>query len=148
MPGRFTFAPACICGMTTMKMIRRTRTTSTSGVTLMSGFARSGRRTVLLLLGRRLVLEVVEELALRLVQREQELVGARREEVEGEHRGDRDQEADRGDDQRLGDARRDRAEAARALLRDALERRDDADDRSQQPDERADRSDRREHAVA
>src|SRR5688572_14669713 len=151
MPGTVTFAPACICGITTMKMINSTSTTSTSGVTLMSGRARSGRRTDAHLVAddragarrrRRgvpgptragrdpraaLVLDVVEELALGLVDRAEQRVAARGEVVEREHRRDRDDQADRGDDEGLGDTGRDRAEAARALLRDALERADDAD---------------------
>jgi hypothetical protein len=43
-PGTVTDAPASICGTTTMKMMSSTSTTSTSGVTLMSGLAFSGRR--------------------------------------------------------------------------------------------------------
>src|SRR5688500_493222 len=100
MPARLTFAPACICGMITMKMISSTSTTSTSGVTLMSGRARLGRRTDRLAVALDLhpVLEEVEELALGLIDRDEQRVGARRQHVEREHRGDRDHQTDRGDD--------------------------------------------------
>src|SRR5688572_8857032 len=155
-PGSRTCAPACIAGMMTMKMMSRTSTTSTRGVTLMSGLARSGLRTEPLPLesARRmtgrglLVLQVIDELAPRLVEREEQPVGAGVEEVEGQHRRDRDHQAERGDDEGLGDAGRDRAETARALGGDALERGDDADDRAEEADEGRDRSHGGEHAHA
>src|SRR5688572_18445510 len=158
-PGRRTCAPACIAGITTMKMMSSTSTTSTSGVTLMSGVARLGRRTDLLSVAlavkraryrvlRLGVLQVVDQLALGLLERLEEVVGARVEEVEGEHRRDGDDEAEGGDHQRLGDTGRDGAQTARALGGDALEGGDDADDGAEEADEGSDRAHRGQHAHA
>src|SRR5262245_58943687 len=44
--GSWTAGPFCSMGVTTMKMIRSTRTTSTSGVTLISDFTASALTTL------------------------------------------------------------------------------------------------------
>src|SRR5688572_21359036 len=60
--------------------------------------------------------------------------------IEEEDGGDRDHEAKRSLDERLCDTSRHGPEAARSGLRDPLERADDADDGSEEADERGDRS--------
>src|SRR5688572_25016330 len=136
MPGSSTWTSWSICGATTMKMMSSTSTTSTSGVTLMSGCTpavglrlrhsvtpvSSARRALFP------VLDVIEELASRAVERAFVLADLVRQVVEREHGGNRDREAERRLDERLADARGDRRQPARAARRDPLERGDDADD--------------------
>src|SRR5687768_18292516 len=55
------------------------------------------------------------------------------------HGRDRDEQADRGRDQRLRDARSDDLEAALRVTAELREREDDADDGAEQTDERRDR---------
>src|SRR5262245_27323139 len=158
MPGRFTGTSRWSCGATTMKMMSRTRTTSTSGVTFMSGWTpvrtRSRHATTLwflplaldlvqLLLGPSL--HAVEHLARRAVQRRLVPRDPGGQVVEAEHRGDGDGEAERGLDKCLGDAGGHRGQAAGSGRGDALERGDDAEHRAEQPDERRHRPDRCEH---
>src|SRR5262245_59734897 len=114
MPGSSTRSPCSSAGAITMKMIRRTRTTSTSGVTLMSGVA-SRRFFALAAVG--------SAVAMRVLQLVVELAGTARELgldgvdlvvqlVEEENGRDGDTEAERGLDERLRDAGADRAETA------------------------------------
>src|SRR6476659_6009408 len=120
-----------------MKMIRRTSTTSTSGVTLMSGATplrdrRLGNPLTPELLSvrgcrvLRQVLDDVDQLAGRRGERELVVRDLRREPVEGAHGRDRDREAERRLDERLADAGRYRGKAAGARSGDTLEGRDDA----------------------
>src|SRR6478736_5724172 len=118
--GRSTAAPPSSCGVTTMKMMRSTSTTSTRGVTFISG-ARTSRRADMVdfsleerlaaavveprALGVRadvadLVLHRVDELAAGLIEAEQDGLTARGEQVVGEHRGDRGEQAERRHHQR------------------------------------------------
>src|SRR5262249_54050949 len=129
MPGRFTGTSRWSCGATTMKMMSSTRTTSTSGVTFMSGLTplrvRSRHPTTLPSwpLGLQLALvqlplgpalDAVEHLADGAVQRRLVARDPGRQVVEAEHRGDGDGETERGLDERLGNARRHGRETARA----------------------------------
>src|SRR6478752_2168314 len=144
--GSSMFAPSLMAGVTTMKMISSTSTTSTSGVMLISGLAplalfpptatpmtqlrsssESGR--VPLLGGARygVVLQLVEQLARGAAQRGLDAGDARVQVVEGDHRRNGDQEAEGRLDQRLGDAAHDRRDAGAARGADALEGADDAD---------------------
>src|SRR5262245_57226149 len=155
MPGRSTCTSWSSRGATTMKMMSSTRTTSTRGVTFMSGRMAPTRvvlrnpltphlRTVRF----RPPLDRVRELS--RCGRERALVdGDRvREVVEAEDGGNRDREAERRLDERLADAGRDRRQAARAARRDPLEGGDDADDGAEKTDERRDGADRCEHGEA
>src|SRR5262245_5581354 len=160
-PGRSTGMSRWSCGATTMKMISRTRTTSTSGVTFMSGATPAPRTrlchpltpdslTLLSLdlgfppglaaleLRFRPALDAVEQLARSSVQRGLVLADLGREVVEREHRRNRDGEAERGFDQRFRDAGRHGRQAARPGRCDALERTDDPEHGAQQSHERRD----------
>src|SRR4029450_10250764 len=105
MPGRSTGRSRSSCGATTMKMMSSTSTTSTSGVTFISGATPAVRTRLrhpltpdplpVLLLGLvpldlrfRPPLDVVEQLPRRGVQRRLVAGDLRREVVEGEHGGD------------------------------------------------------------
>src|SRR5262245_46375941 len=119
MPGRFTGTSCWSCGAITMKMISSTSTTSTSGVTFMSG-AGPRRETrlchakpgpvppfldlVLVDLLFRPALDGVEQLAGSGVQRALVARDLRREIVVGEHGRDRDRQPEGGLDERLRDA--------------------------------------------
>src|SRR5436190_24203752 len=109
--GSFTDWPFWSMGVTTMKMIRSTSTTSTSGVTLMSaltlGLLSSIRDSMLLQ-------EEVDELGGGVGHLDLEALETVREVVEGHDRRDGDEQSERGRDQRLGDAGGDRADSARA----------------------------------
>src|SRR5713226_7639646 len=105
-------------GATTMKMMSSTSTTSTSGVTFMSGRTlpavlrlRHPLTSRFPRLGLSPGLDRVRELACS--GRERALVGRDRvrEVVEGEDGGNRDGETERRLDERLADARRDRGQA-------------------------------------
>src|SRR5215471_10181543 len=126
-----------------MKMIRRTRQTSTSGVTLMSLFTSSsflllpcivGVRCRCIRLGRLLVpplLEhVADELRGHVVHVDDEALYLAGVEVEEHGGGNGDEQTDRGVDERLGDAGADDVHAAAA--RQLAERVDDADDRAEE----------------
>src|SRR6185369_15607652 len=132
MPGRSTWTSWSSRGATTMKMMSSTRTTSTSGVTFMSGRMAPTRVVLrnpltphLRTVGFRPSLDRVRELSRR--RRERALVDRDRvrQVVEAEDGGDGHREPERRLDERLADARRDRGGAARAARRDALESRDD-----------------------
>src|SRR5262245_50450930 len=110
-----------------MKMISNTNTTSTSGVTLMSGGIAPRLRRAPLTPGLRAalrpVLGRVEELSGRAIQRRfvaRDRVG---QVVEGENGGDRDREAERGFDQRFADPGGHRRKTAGAGRGDPLKRR-------------------------
>src|SRR5688572_8582976 len=163
LPGRFsacgpvgssTSTPCWSMGVTTMKMIRSTRQTSTSGVTLMSPFTSSGlpppapNAMSLLLRGAsldraRLVLdEVVDQLRRRVRHLHLETLDLAHEVVVHPHRGDGDEQPERGRCQGLGDPGRHGAETAGTGEGHASESVDDADDSPEQTDERRGRGDR------
>src|SRR4029453_4634515 len=133
-------------GAMSIMMMSSTSMTSTSGVTLMSALRdpfcpRSIAMACYLLRG--LLDEVVDQLRRGVVHFDVEVLDAAGQVVVEPHRRDRDEQAERGFDERFGDTGRHRAEAARPGGRDALERRDDADDRAEQADERRGRADGR-----
>ena len=97
---------------------------------------------------RRLLDEVVHELRRRVVHLDVEVLEPAGEVVVDPHRRDRDDEAERGLDERFRNTGRHGAEAARPGGRDAVERGDDADDRAEQSDERRRRADGRERRDA
>src|SRR5690606_30762306 len=105
-------APSVSAGATTMKMMSNTKTTSTSGVTLISGEPASSSSRLLLCLfaivAPMVVLHLVEQLAHRAPERELDGRDARVQVVEQDHGRDRDHQPERGLHERLGDARRDR----------------------------------------
>src|ERR1700730_16939040 len=128
--GRATSMPFCSSGVTTMKMISSTRQTSTRGVTLIwlltsrtrLGLTRRGSIPAPLLH------EEVDQLGggvRHLDLQPLQLVG---EVVEDPGCRDGDEETQGRGHQRLGDAGRHRADAARAGQRHAGEGPDDADD--------------------
>src|SRR5262249_39077437 len=140
MPGKSTWTSFSSCGATTMKMMSSTRTTSTSGVTFMSGRGSPARtrlrhETLPCPMLLRLVLgpavDRVEKPARRRVERHLVARDRRREVVECEHGRNRHREAERGLDERLADAGRHRGETARPGGRDALECGDDAEHRAE-----------------
>src|SRR5215472_16228779 len=111
MPGSSTGMSRCSCGATTMKMMSSTSTTSTSGVTFMSGWTprrtRSRHATTrgLLPIGHELALvqlllgpalDAVEHFARRAVQSRLVTGDLGGEVVEAEHRGDGDGQAEGG----------------------------------------------------
>src|SRR5262249_34159695 len=125
-----------------MKMMRRTSTTSTSGVTFMSGRTSARPRlgdtlTALLLLpGFSPTLERVRELARGRGQHAFFGPNVVREIVEGEHGRNGDCQAERRLDQRFTDAGGNRRQPARPRGRDTLERGDDSDHGSEEANER------------
>src|SRR5262249_38741853 len=142
-------------GATTMKMMSSTRTTSTSGVTFMSGrmaptrvVLRNPLTSHLRTVRFRPPLDRVGELPRR--RRERALVARDRvrEVVETEHGGDGHREPERRLDERLADAGRNRPETTPAARPDPLAGRDDADDGAEQTDERRHGADRREDGKA
>src|SRR6185369_8888145 len=155
MPGRSTWTSWSSRGATTMKMMSSTRTTSTSGVTFMSGRMAPTRAVLrnpltphLRAVRFRPSLDRVGELSRR--SRERALVACDRvrEVIEAENGGNGDREPERRLDERLADARRDRREAARAARCDPLPGRDDADDGAEEANERRHGADRREDGEA
>src|SRR5215472_9676688 len=138
--GIWTLTPFWRRGVTTMKMIRRTRQTSTSGVTLMSLCSLSRRppppipmeKLLRGELGARAAPfdEVVDELVRRIRHLDLEPLDVVHEDVEHPDGRDGDEEAERRRHERLGDAGRDRRDAARTGQGHAAERVDDADDRA------------------
>ena len=162
--GRSTFFP--VFAMTedvTMKMMRRTRKTSVSGVMLISAMISP---SVSVVAGEKRPSRTSagpcppSPLRLDVEQRLHEALGRAREDLainvtrvcsqlKSSEREDRDEEADRGRDQRLGDAARHDVEAGVARDPDLVERAHDADHRAEEADvgrERADRADEPEPA--
>src|SRR5215471_16726299 len=97
----------------------------------------------------RLLDEVVDELRRRVVHLDVEVLDARRQVVVDPHGRDRDDQTERGLNERFRNTDRDGAETRRAARTDALERVDDADDRAEKSDERCRGSDggQRRHAL-
>src|SRR5262245_37993729 len=152
--GSWTSTPFWSSGVTTMKMMRRTRHTSTRGVTLMSLWSLSrplappmpmGNSSCGSLrgLGSRAAAldEVVDQLRGAVGHLDLEPLDLVHEDVEEPDRRNRDEEAERRRDERLRDARRHRRDTARTGQRHSAEGVDDADDRSEEPDERSGRAD-------
>src|SRR2546428_3688115 len=143
--GKLTSGPFSMWGAMTMKMIRSTSTTSTSGVTLMADWVLPG------LTGRmgrprdrfRYLEQEVHELGRSLVHLDLELVEPARELVEGHDGRDRDEDAESRRDQGLGDAARHSGHPSGPVRRDAPEGVDDPDHGAEQADERGRRADRR-----
>src|SRR5262245_52581526 len=144
--GSCTSTPRDSIGVTTMKMMSSTSTTSTSGVTLMSAITpeeglaftvacrapRLPRDAIALAPGRALAAaaflqNVIHQLRGDVVHVHDEAVDPIREVVEHPDRRDGDQEPERGGHERLGDAGRHRAQTARVGGRHRAERVDDAD---------------------
>src|SRR5262252_3999092 len=152
--GIWTLTPLWRRGVTTMKMIRSTRQTSTSGVTLMSlcSLSRPPPPPIpmeKLLLGELSARaapfdEVVDQFVRRVRHLDLEPLDVVHEDVEHPHRRDGHEEPERRRDEGLRDAGRDRRDTARTGQRHAAERVDDADDRSEETDEGSGRADRRE----
>src|SRR5690606_38449566 len=80
----------------------------------------------------RLLDEVVDELRRRVGHLDVQVLEAAGEVVVEPHGRNRDDQTERGLDERLGDTARDGAEAARARSRDAVEGVDNADRRAEQ----------------
>src|SRR5689334_12339631 len=151
--GSRTATPCCSIGATSIMMMRSTSMTSTSGVTLMSllipplapprsiAMATSPGSELQTSALRRLLDEVVDELGRRVVHLDVEVLDARGQVVVDPDRRNRDDQTERGLDERFRDADRDGADAGRSARADALERVDDADDRAEQSDEGRGRSD-------
>src|ERR1700761_8972301 len=148
--GRST-TPVVISGALTMKMISSTSMTAMNGTMLisllerrprprvttpgMSASARAGRA----LRGGGVALQDVGELVAEAVQRGGDAVDVAREAVVGEDRRDRGGQADRGRDERLGDARRHGGQRHLRHVGQADERVHDAPHRPEQADIRTDR---------
>src|SRR5690606_37709621 len=147
--GSSIWAPSVSAGATTMKMMSSTKTTSTSGVTLISGAPASESSRLPFPLLRSvtpmMILHLVQELAHGAPERELDARNPRAQVVEEDHGRDGDHEAEGRLHERLGDTGRNRRNAPGAGRADPLERADDADHRSEQPDERRDRAHGREH---
>src|SRR5581483_11872748 len=125
--GSSIFTPRWSIGVMTMKMMRSTSTTSTSGVMLISAFAvpvaiLSSRRwwilwrvlcfAIGLLPVPALAQDVADQLRGDVVHVDHELLDGVGEVVERHDGRDGDDEADRGGEERFGDTRRDRPETA------------------------------------
>src|SRR5262249_15893349 len=150
--GRLTFTPSFLASSTTtlddtMKMMRRTRKMSVSGVMLISAkrpppspLSSSGTLPTAI----RTLLHSLQRFD-ELLDEEPELDGdggeALVEVVEDDDGDDGDEDAGRRRDERLGDALRHDAEAAAAVLGDGLEGLHDADDGAEEADERGDGAD-------
>src|SRR3954466_12295756 len=149
--GSLTATPCCSIGVMSIMMMSSTSMTSTSGVTLISDLTpplvlpRSIDIDDLLLPRPLCVLdEVVDELRRRVVHLDVEVLDARRQVVVDPSDRNRDDQTERGLDERFRNTLRHCAETGRAGRADALERGDDADDGAEQSDERGGRADRRE----
>src|SRR6516165_10847042 len=128
-----------------MKMIRRTRQTSTSGVTLMSLCSLSRRPPPPIPMEKLLrgelraraapFDEVVDELVPGVRHLDLEALDVVHEDVEHPHGRDGHEEAERRRDEGLGDTGRNGRDTARSGLGHSAERVDDADDRPEQSDE-------------
>src|SRR5262245_41539478 len=144
--GRLTSMPRYIIGAVSMKINRRTSTTSTSGMMLISESdvlvrpppsAGSG----LNILGGRTrharggATQDVEELEHEAIHLGAPVSHPVHEEVVAHDRGHRGAQTGRRGDEGLGDARSDDGQAGRALLADAVKGGDDAPHGSEQPDE-------------
>ena len=139
-----------------MKMMRSTSITSTIGVTLISAIGRrrgaaAAAAAATLQRGAHVRPPPVElpredhrELVREALVAADHLVAVLAELVVEDHRRDRGEQAERGREQRLGDAGGDDGEVGRLLERDLLEGMLDAPDRAEEPDEGRDRADRRE----
>src|SRR5215831_13556877 len=152
--GRLTFTPSrsalCACSTMkladTMKMMRRTRKTSVSGVMLISAkmppsFSSSGIRPsaiagLLLVAHQRLEELLDEELELDGVARE-----ALVEVVVDDHCLDGDGDTERRGDEGVGDAGGDDGQAAAGLVTEGVEGAHDADDGAEEAQERRDDGD-------
>jgi len=88
--------------------------------------------------------EVVDQLRARVTHFDVESLDPAGEHVEHPDRRDGHEQTDSGGHQGFGDAARNRAQTGRFLGRNALERIDDADDGTEQSDERGGRTDGRE----
>src|SRR5512138_618777 len=123
--GRFTSTPCVSIGAVTMKMMRRTSMTSTSGVTLMSAIMRRPPpfpfENAIALHPVCVAFEEVDELDGEAFDPRGDHPDPVQEVVVGHRRRDRRGEAGRGRDQRLGDAGGDRGEARAPHRRDARE---------------------------
>src|SRR5690606_22840800 len=128
-----------ISGVTTMKMMRSTSTTSTRGVTLMLGRARGSGRKASLPIEALVPLEVVAEFCRGGLQAEVGAVDLSVQGVEEQNRGDGATETDARHDERLRDAGGNRGETSGPGLGDPLESGDDAEHRSEEADEGGDR---------
>src|SRR5262245_54770944 len=153
--GSLTSTPFCSMGVMTMKMMSRTIMMSAMGVTLMSAMGPprlpptaidmdscswkrggpGGPRLPSLSASGVLLDEVVEELRARVVHLDVEALDLAVEVVERPHRGHGHEKPERGGDERLGDARGDRRDAARAREGHARERVDDAEGRPEEAHE-------------
>src|SRR4051812_37505680 len=131
--GSFTSTPFCSMGVTTMKMMRRTRTMSINGTTLICAPPLSPVPAISDLA---VLLEIIEKLQHGVVHVDRERLDAVREVVEEPHGGDGHEQTERGGDERLGDTAGDRGHAARLVGRHRLEGVDDAEDGSEETDER------------
>src|SRR5512143_1899140 len=167
--GSFTSTPFWSMGVMTMKMMSRTIMMSAMGVTLMSAIGPPFLPPTAIAMGVLLVSqtgaprdpgpsatarlgalldEVVEELGAGVVHLHVEALDLAVEVVERPHRGDGHEEAERGGDQRLRDAGRDRGDAARAREGHARERVDDPEGRPEEADEGGGGADRGEAGEA
>jgi hypothetical protein len=128
-------------------MISNTSTTSTNGVTLISGsggFLCNSRFWLTAIS----VLHFVKQLASRPAERELNPSDTHTQVVEQEHRGDSHQQPQRRFRQGLGNAGHHRIDAAAALGADRLKRGDDTQHRPEQAHERRHRAHRRQHTHA
>ena len=132
-----------------MKMMSSTRTTSTSGVMLMSASAvcvrplaevkaisaapRSRLRSLL-------ALDQVEHLQGEVVVARGHFANGANDEVVSDHRRDRGSQAGGGGNQRFGNSRSDRAQSRGASRAQSVEGVDDSPDGSEQSDKRRDRA--------
>src|SRR5262249_9527781 len=141
--GRFTSAAGfTIADVVIMKMIKRTRNTSVSGVMLISATMWPRRCALPNAIGPAPSVEQrLDDARAADLQRGVDPLDARLEVVVEHDREDTDGETERGRDQRLGDAAGDDAEAARARDRHRVERSDDAHHGAEEPDERRRRRD-------
>src|SRR5580658_10212231 len=125
--GTETSMPDCSTGAVTMKIISSTRTTSTSGVILISASevrvwpelavkATCGLPLHRVLFGLRAdFFQAVEQFAREVVHARSKLAQRSGELVVGDHRRNRHQQAGGGGDQSLGNSRRYGAQGGRAL---------------------------------
>ena len=165
--GRST-TPVVISGAVTMKMISSTSMTSMNGTMLISLIVRrreprwrtagigaslahaAGRRRRRRRHRAGVALQDVRELLDEGLELDGDAVDVAREAVVGDHRRDRGEQADRGGDQRLGDAGRDGGERHLRQVRQADERMHDSPHRAEQADvgrHRADRGEERQVAT-
>src|SRR5262245_217383 len=144
-----TLMPCTVAVVRMMNITSSTYARSSIGVMLMSSYGLFLAWTFIACSSDVVLGQLVHELVGEHVSLGVDGADPRAEPVVGEHRGNRDAKASNGRDERRRDAGRDRVDVHVAARGDRCERDHHADDRAEQPEERAaaDRDREQDHAI-